>query len=74
MKLTIADEIFAQTGLSQSDILIEMAIALYLREVLPLRKAAHLAQKTPKAFRETLAERQISEHYSMSDLMRDLSR
>jgi len=56
----------------ESEMLKELALALYRRGVLSLGKARLLAQMTRWEFEQRLADRQVPRHYSEVDLEEDL--
>lgn len=57
----------------QSRLLIELACALYEREILSFGKAAELSGLSQFRFGQSLAERKIARHYSATDLDEDLA-
>ena len=57
----------------KSELLKELAVALYHRGVLSLGKARVLAQLTRWEFEQLLADRQIPRHYTDADLEEDLA-
>ena len=57
----------------QARLLVELACALYQREILTFGKAAELARLTQFRFGHALAERGIARHYSDTDLEEDLA-
>jgi predicted HTH domain antitoxin len=57
----------------RSRLLIELACALYEREILSFGKAAELSQLSQFRFGQSLAERNIARHYSATDLDEDLA-
>ena len=54
-------------------LLVELACALYQREILSFGKAAELAQLSQSRFSIALAERSIPRHYSGADVAEDLA-
>lgn len=54
-------------------LLVELACALYQREILSFGKAAELAQLSQSRFSRALAERSIPRHYSGADVAEDLA-
>ncbi len=69
MTIQIADEL-AQ-GLSKQDLLLEVAVVLYLMERISLGKAAKLAGMHRMAFQVALDKRQIAIHYDIKDFERE---
>ena len=57
----------------QSRLLVELACALYHREILSFGKAAELAQLSQFRFGHALAERAIPRHYPETDVADDLA-
>ena len=69
MTIQIADEL-AQ-GLTKQDLLLEVAVVLYLMERISLGKAAKLAGMHRMAFQAALDKRQIAIHYDIKDFERE---
>ncbi|MFM7180767.1 MAG: UPF0175 family protein [Verrucomicrobiales bacterium] len=57
----------------QSRLMVELACALYQREILTFGKASELAELSQFRFGQALAERSIARHYSDADLDEDLA-
>lgn len=57
----------------QSRLLIELACALYQREILPCGKAAELSRLSQFRFGQALAERGIARHYTEADVAEDIA-
>lgn len=57
----------------QSRLLLELACALYEREILSFGKAAELSQLSQFRFGQALAERDIARHYVDQDIAEDLA-
>lgn len=72
MKLVIPDEIVQTTGLSQSELLQEIAIMLFQKDKLTLGQASNLAQMPQIHFQQLLASRQIPVHYDLAEFEADL--
>ena len=68
----IDDEILASAHLSEDDVRLELAIALYQQRRLTQRQAAQLAKLSGEAFEGILAERDIYDPFNESDLVHDL--
>jgi predicted HTH domain antitoxin len=71
MTLTIDDDILHAARLSEAELRIEMAVALFQRESLTLALAADLAGLDRLQFQHVLASRQIPMHYTAEDLDED---
>jgi len=57
----------------QTRLLIELACALYHREILSFGKAAELSQLSQFRFGHELVERDIARHYAEEDIAEDLA-
>lgn len=57
----------------QARLLVELACALYQREILSFGKAAELAQLSKLSFGHALVERNIVRHYSETDVADDVA-
>ncbi len=57
----------------RSRLLLELACALYAREILSFGKAAELSQLSQFRFGHALAERDIARHYADADIAEDLT-
>jgi len=72
MQLTIPDPVLdvlrMPTQHLEQELLKELAIALYDREMLPFSKAAELAQIDPQAFSKIVGERGISRRCSKVEI------
>ena len=69
MTIQIADDI--TKGLTTNDILLEVAVVLYLMERVSLGKAAKIADMHRMAFQAELDKRQIAIHYDIKDFERE---
>lgn len=56
----------------EKEILKELALALYVRDILSLGKARSLAKMTRWEFEEFLGQRKIIRHYNEEDLEEDI--
>ena len=57
----------------QTRLLVELACALYHREILSFGKAAELSQLSQFRFGHELVERDIARHYADEDIAEDLA-
>jgi len=73
MTLNISDQILQASGLTEEELTLEIAIALYQREILPLGKAAAFAGLHRMAFQAALSERKVPINYDAEDLEADLN-
>lgn len=58
---------------AKREVLKELALALYARQILPLGKARHLASMTRRDFEDLLGERHIARAYTQEDLDEDIA-
>jgi len=76
MILAIPDDVVSALRLPpdemESELRMELALALYQRRVLPMAKAATLAQMSRWDFEELLCQRHIERPFSEDDLAEDL--
>lgn len=72
MVIEIPNNISNQISLSKEEILLELAIILYQKEVLSMRAAAELARMSWVKFEEILSDRKIYLQYSVEELEKDL--
>lgn len=72
MQLAMGPELTARAGLSESELLVELAVVLYERDKLTLGRAARLAGMDRWAFNDLLAEREIPMHYDLKEWKQDL--
>lgn len=74
--LAIPDDVVSALRLppdeAESELRKELAVALYQRRVLPLAKAATLAQQTRWEFEELLCKRHVERPFTEKDLAEDL--
>lgn len=71
VQIEIPDHIINEQ-LTQQDVLLELAIVLYDREMLSLRAAAKVAKIHWLVFEEVLAERKIDRKYKIEEFEEDL--
>jgi predicted HTH domain antitoxin len=72
MSLVISDDILHTTGMTETELLQEIAILLYQKEKLTLGQASKLAQMSQLRFQFLLASRQIPLHYDIAEFEADL--
>jgi predicted HTH domain antitoxin len=72
MSIVIPDEILHATGMSEAELMQEVAILLFQKEKLTLGQASHLARMSQLQFQHLLASRQIPVHYDVAELEADL--
>jgi len=72
MTLNISDQVLQASGLTEEELTLEIAVALYQREILSLGKAADFAGLHRMAFQAALYERKVPINYDIEDLEDDL--
>jgi len=74
MTLTIPDEVLRSAQLSEAELKVELALALFQQDRLTLGQAADLAQMPQLDFQRLLGSRKIAIHYGFEQLEQDLRR
>lgn len=72
MILHLPDEIISPLNLSEFDLLLELAVALYAAQKISFGKARELAGLDWVRFRQILADRNIPAHYDEAYFQMDL--
>jgi predicted HTH domain antitoxin len=72
MSLTISDEVLNSSGMTGSELLVEIAVMLFLQERISLGKASKIAEMNYVEFQELLAKRNISMHYDVEEFEEDI--
>lgn len=72
MPVTISDDVLAAAHLSEPQLRLELAVALFREERLTLAQAARLAETDQLVFQAVLAEREIPIHYGVEEFRDDL--
>ncbi len=72
MQLTINDDIVLSANLSDEDILLALALALFQEDRITLAQAGRLCGLDRNAFQHHLAARKIPVHYGTRELDDDL--
>jgi len=70
--MTIPAEIVQATRMSEQELLVEVAVMLFIQEKLTLGQAALLAGKPQFQFQAILASRDIPIHYDIPEYQEDL--
>lgn len=70
--LMIPRNLAEESGFSETDIKLEMAIILFRNQLYSLGKASEFAGLHPSQFQQELAKRQISVHYDVADYQQDI--
>ncbi|MEB3282249.1 MAG: UPF0175 family protein [Lyngbya sp.] len=72
MSLVISDEIVKASGLSESELLLEIVLMLFQQNKISLGKASELMGVHRMQFQNLLAERDICIHYDVAEFQEDL--
>lgn len=72
MSLVISDDILRASGLSESDLLLEIMILLFQQEKLSLGKASEILGISQIRFQRLLDERGICVHYDVAEFQEDV--
>jgi len=72
MSVVISDDILHTTRMSRTEMMQEIAVALFQKEKLTLGQASALAGMTQLQFQYILASRQIPVHYDVEEFQADL--
>ena len=72
MPLILPDELLNSIGMSENELLQEVAVMLFEKERFTLGQASRLAGMTRVEFQKLLADRKIPLHYGVDDFHQDL--
>ena len=72
MSVVIPDEIVQATGISEGELLQELAVLLFQTDRLTLAQASRLAGVPQLQFQRLLGSRQIAPHYDLAEFEADL--
>ena len=72
MIIEISDQILDKLSITREEVKLEVAVALYAREILTLEQASKMAEVGQLKFQQILGERKIPIHYSKEDFEEDL--
>lgn len=72
MSVEITDELVEATGLTETELRLEIAVALFSSERLTLGQASRLAVMPQAHFLRELGSRGVSVHYGVRELEEDL--
>ena len=72
MAVVVPDDLVRASGLTEAELLLELAVSLYRENRFTLGQAARLAGMPQDAMLGVLAKRQIAVHYGVEDLQQDL--
>jgi predicted HTH domain antitoxin len=72
MVITIPNAVLKNSGLTEGQVKLGVAISLFQMEILTLAQAAKLADLHRMHFQEELAKRKIAVHYGMEELEEDM--
>ena len=67
MIIEISDQILDKLSITREEVKLEVAVALYAREILTLEQASKMAEVGQLKFQQILGERKIPMHYSKED-------
>lgn len=70
--MTITDDILLAAHLTEAELRVELAVALFREERLTLAQASRLAEMDQLTFQAVLADRKISVHYGVDEFHEDL--
>ncbi len=73
MSFIVSDEILTATGMTETEMKLEIAVMLFQKEKLTLAQAARLVGTNRMKFQQILASRQIPVHYDIEDFEQDLT-
>lgn len=73
MIIEISDSVVAQSGLSQRDLLIEVALSLYQRGILSLGLSAQLVGLHRYAFQQEMSRRKIPLNLTWEEVQQDIA-
>ena len=72
MAVVVSDDLVRASGLTEDELRLELAAALYARDKATLGQAARLAGLSQSAMLDELARREIPMHYGVEDFEQDL--
>jgi len=72
MKLDIPDNLLSGVSISKEDVMLDLALGLFVDRRLSIGRAARLAGQSVSAFMRELGKRRIPIHYEEDDLTADI--
>lgn len=72
MSVTINEDVVRATGLSDDELVREVAVMLFAQDRLTLEQAFRLARMDRISFQHLLSSRGIEMHYTVDDLEQDI--
>lgn len=72
MPLIVPDEVLRLAGITEDELLLEIAVVLFQRERLTLAQASKLAGISRTELQKELASRRVPIHYDLEDFKDDL--
>jgi len=72
MKLSLPDELVRDQNLSEQELLLHLALGLYIDERVSVGSGARIAGLSVPAFLDELGKRKLAIHYDREDLESDL--
>lgn len=72
MPVTISDDVLVAAHLSEPELRLELAVALFREDRLTLAQASQLAEVDHFTFQSVLADREVPVHYGIEEFHEDL--
>jgi predicted HTH domain antitoxin len=72
MKITVPDEALKGTSVSQEEVLLDLAIGMFIDRRATLGQAARIADMSQPQFLKELGKRKIPVHYDVEDFAADM--
>lgn len=72
MSVTFSEEVLKQTHMTNEELAVEMAVHLFQIDRLSFGQAARMAAMNHLEFQKLLGSRQISLHYDVEELRKDV--
>jgi predicted HTH domain antitoxin len=72
MSLTISDDLLQAANLTETDLMIEIAVLLFQQERITLGRASQLCGINQIEFQQLLSSRDICIHYDLEDYQADV--
>ena len=72
MSLVISDDLVKASGLSESELFLEIVLMLFRQDKISLGKASELTGMHRMQFQRLLADRDICVHYDVAEFQEDL--
>jgi predicted HTH domain antitoxin len=72
MQLTLPDDLLSGQNLSERDLMLHLALGLYIDDKVTLGRASRIASMSIPAFMDELGKRKIPINYDVEDLEADI--